>query len=475
MKKVSIYLAVQSRITVCAIEAMLSSLTAVRGEVVGAGTDLKTCIEDIRRLKPELVLSDQEVCAVQNTYFCQKLTEENSGLIFICLQSAPCCWNLSGNPAVQILREDFTREKLTEALKICLQKRSRGEQEEKLCQVLLAVETWGEDTAHKTLKKLPQEEQLWSSRGGSLKYLGSKKEISFYLAEGKYRWMLAQEFQKWLNHAVGREVSRLLFYSLPFSEEEEAEVFPYLFEKEAERRVFYQSEPFAVIDLKEEQRKSFFSMQPVPFPVDQFSKILEKGSLRQAAAMMKLYLEQAGECQWDCELLKLNILEAALRLLQFQKPELTAGEAGTIKKKILEASKFTELQELWRSWTDSLLHKKEEGGIEEILHYIHTNYYEDLTLTGIAELFNYNYYYLSSAFFKQAGVTFTEYLNQVRIQEACSLLENTAIPISMAADMTGYSSPGYFSRTFKKYQKCSPSEYRRKVSEKKKQTKRQEN
>jgi len=96
-------------------------------------------------------------------------------------------------------------------------------------------------------------------------------------------------------------------------------------------------------------------------------------------------------------------------------------------------------------------------------------------LTGIAELFNYNYYYLSSAFFKQAGVTFTEYLNQVRIQEACSLLENTAIPISMAADMTGYSSPGYFSRTFKKYQKCSPSEYRRKVSEKKKQTKRQEN
>lgn len=304
MKKVSIYLAVQSRITVCAIEAMLSALTAVRGEVVGAGTDLKTCIEDIRRLKPELVLADQEVCAVQNTYFCQKLTEENSDLIFICLQSAPCCWNLSGNPAVQILREDFTREKLTEALKTCLQKRSRGEQEEKLCQVLFAVETWGEDTAHKTLKKLPQEEQLWSSRGGSLKYLGSKKEISFYLAEGKYRWMLAQEFQKWLNHAVGREMSRLLFYSLPFSEEEEAEVFPYLFEKEAERRVFYQSEPFAVIDLKEEQKKSFFSMQPVPFPVDQFSKILEKGSLRQAAAMMKLYLEQAGECQWDCELLK---------------------------------------------------------------------------------------------------------------------------------------------------------------------------
>lgn len=100
MKKVSIYLAVQSRITVCAIEAMLSSLTAVRGEVVGAGTDLKTCIEDIRRLKPELVLADQEVCAVQNTYFCQKLTEENCDGYWLCGQDLargrrayPCLWD----------------------------------------------------------------------------------------------------------------------------------------------------------------------------------------------------------------------------------------------------------------------------------------------------------------------------------------------------------------------------------------------
>lgn len=225
-------------------------------------------------MKPELVLADQEVCAVQNTYFCQKLTEENSDLIFICLQSAPCCWNLSGNPAVQILREDFTREKLTEALKTCLQKRSRGEQEEKLCQVLFAVETWGEDTAHKTLKKLPQEEQLWSSRGGSLKYLGSKKEISFYLAEGKYRWMLAQEFQKWLNHAVGREMSRLLFYSLPFSEEEEAEVFPYLFEKEADASIL--STECLLLLRSERRAEKLFFYAAVPFPVDQFSKFWKR-------------------------------------------------------------------------------------------------------------------------------------------------------------------------------------------------------
>ena len=58
---------------------------------------LKTCIEDIRRLKPELVLADQEMCAVQNTYFCQKLTEENSGLIFIL-------------PAVSFLQLESVRE-----------------------------------------------------------------------------------------------------------------------------------------------------------------------------------------------------------------------------------------------------------------------------------------------------------------------------------------------------------------------------
>ena len=40
-------------------------------------------------------------------------------------------------------------------------------------------------------------------------------------------------------------------------------------------------------------------------------------------------MEQAGECHWDCELLKLNILEAAFRLLQFQNCLLyTSGAVG---------------------------------------------------------------------------------------------------------------------------------------------------
>lgn len=475
MKKVRIYLVVQSRITICAIETLLSSLSFTRGEVVGVGTELQTCIDDIKRLKPELVLADQEVCETHKICLCQKLTEENPSLLFSCLQSVLCSWNLLGNPVVQILKADFTREKLMEALKCCLQNRSRGEQEEKLCQVLLAVELLGKNIEQKPLKEPMQEKQKLNRWDGKLKYLGSKQEIVFYLAEGKHRWGMEQELQKWFNDTVGRKTSRLLFYSVPFLEGEEAEDFPYLFEKEAERRQFYQSEPAPVIDLKAEQGKAFFSMQPDSFPIDQFSKILEKGSLGQAAAIVKMYLERAGERQWDCELLKLNILEAELRLLQYQKPELTVRDASIIKRKILEVSKFTELQELCRTWMDSLLYEKGERGVEEILRYIHSNYYEDLTLMGVAELFNYNYFYLSSAFLKKAGVTFTEYLNQVRIQEACRLLENASVPISMVADMTGYSSPGYFSRIFKKYQKCSPSEYRRNISGKKKQTKRQEN
>lgn len=404
MKKVRIYLAVQSQITICAIEALLSSLSLARGEIVGSGADLQTCINDMKRLKPELVLADQEVCKTHNTGFCQKLAEENPGIHFLCLQSAPCTCNPSVEMAVQISRTDFTQDRLLEALRHCIQNRGRGEQDGEVCRLLFAVGIEeGEKIQKASGDRISWIEQIFGQNGCRMKKLWIKKGYAFYLAEGKHRWILEQELQNLSDLFAGKNASRLLFCSLPFYPEKETDIFPYLFKTEVERRLFYESEDSAPIDLKAEQNKAFFQHQAETFPIDHFSKIIEKGGFRQAADIMKWYLQKAGERQWDCELLKLNILEAGFRILQYKKPEMTSGEACMIKKKVLGISKFTELQELCQTWNDDILYDGEEGGIDEILQYIHCNYYEDLTLSGVAELFNYNYYYLSSAFLKQAG------------------------------------------------------------------------
>jgi AraC-like DNA-binding protein len=54
----------------------------------------------------------------------------------------------------------------------------------------------------------------------------------------------------------------------------------------------------------------------------------------------------------------------------------------------------------------------------------------------------------------------TQYLNRVRFEKACDLLRNTARPITDIAFDCGYGSSQYFSETFKKYARMTPSEYR---------------
>ena len=53
----------------------------------------------------------------------------------------------------------------------------------------------------------------------------------------------------------------------------------------------------------------------------------------------------------------------------------------------------------------------------------------------------------------------TEYLNTVRIQQACALMEQGFTSIKDIALLCGYKDPLYFSRVFKKEMKVSPREH----------------
>ena len=68
--------------------------------------------------------------------------------------------------------------------------------------------------------------------------------------------------------------------------------------------------------------------------------------------------------------------------------------------------------------------------------------------------------YLSKIFPQKMGKTFTEYLSEIRIDEAKRLLresENDILEISRAC---GFNSANYFCRVFKKLTGISPSDYR---------------
>lgn len=70
--------------------------------------------------------------------------------------------------------------------------------------------------------------------------------------------------------------------------------------------------------------------------------------------------------------------------------------------------------------------------------------------------------YFSRAFKEEMGLTFVNYLTDLRMQHSVQLLENTALRVQNIAQSVGYANVSYFSTLFKKKYGMSPYEYRRK-------------
>ena len=69
-----------------------------------------------------------------------------------------------------------------------------------------------------------------------------------------------------------------------------------------------------------------------------------------------------------------------------------------------------------------------------------------------------------SAFYSKftaiTGIGVKEYVNKMKMQQACRYLRTTDMPISQISDLTGFSTPRYFSNSFKHFMNVTPREYR---------------
>ena len=82
-----------------------------------------------------------------------------------------------------------------------------------------------------------------------------------------------------------------------------------------------------------------------------------------------------------------------------------------------------------------------------------------LTLESVGHGCGYHPKYVSTVFAKAFQVGFAEYLNTIRIQQACALMEQGMACIKDIAGMCGYKDAMYFSRVFKKQMNVSPKEH----------------
>lgn len=98
---------------------------------------------------------------------------------------------------------------------------------------------------------------------------------------------------------------------------------------------------------------------------------------------------------------------------------------------------------------------------ELIRRYIDNHFKEDLTLDHLAGMAHLNKYYLSHSFRKEFGTSPINYLISRRVEEGRFLLRETDHPLSLIAEILGFSSLSYFSQCFHRAEGMSPTEYRK--------------
>lgn len=120
---------------------------------------------------------------------------------------------------------------------------------------------------------------------------------------------------------------------------------------------------------------------------------------------------------------------------------------------------------LYRCIQEYRLTEKENIGSHDLIYdtmsYLFSHFQEELTLSSVAEALGVNKYTLSKVFSGTFHTNFSQYLNEIRLNYAASLLESTDRTITDIYLEAGFESQRTFNRTFLHKYNRTPSEYRK--------------
>ena len=145
--------------------------------------------------------------------------------------------------------------------------------------------------------------------------------------------------------------------------------------------------------------------------------------------------------------------------LEFMLEEFKRKDMGY--REIIRCQLTILLLEMMRSIKLPDVAPQENNLVSYITNYTKQHFSEKLTLESITKNVPYSLPSISLIFKKQTGLTFREFLQQVRIHESCRLLITTKEPISNIIEMTGYSDAKTFNAIFKRETGVTPSQFRK--------------
>lgn len=206
-----------------------------------------------------------------------------------------------------------------------------------------------------------------------------------------------------------------------------------------------------------------------PYPYDRELNLLDaiqhKDVQRCVDTLMGIILEVEIWAEGDFDLSKLVLYDLFLALNR-QEPHANQDVASMLDRGHYAAIRDIDaLHEYFLHCVRCLVGyvDAEENGMEKIrpiLDYIRCNYNRDISLSSVANRFFFSQGHLSRIIRDTLGLSYTEYVTQLRIERAIKLLRNTNEPISEIGTAVGYKDANYFSKVFKKATGQTPQSFR---------------
>lgn len=110
---------------------------------------------------------------------------------------------------------------------------------------------------------------------------------------------------------------------------------------------------------------------------------------------------------------------------------------------------------------ETRLQRSDMTRLEPILEYVQLHHDQELSLEDAANAMGLNKEYFCRLFKKNMGVSFLQYVYQVRTTAVCRELETTDDPIGQIAERHGFRDPKMLNQYFKGIYGCTPSEKRK--------------
>lgn len=207
--------------------------------------------------------------------------------------------------------------------------------------------------------------------------------------------------------------------------------------------------------IEEDEKPIDVLMTDIKMPVMDGLKLIEQ--LKKCDFSGKIILLSAyNEFEYARRRLQLGVYDYILKPTDYRK----IAELFERLKKELDSEDGSKKSETGNLYENTGFDYKGKI-IREVKEYIEKNYAE-IKLADAAAHVNLSTSYLSVLFSAEAGMSFSEYVQRVRLQEAARLLSETYGKIYEISERVGYNNSKNFTRAFRKFYGMSPRDYRNK-------------